>query len=370
MNPLQRYQSDLDAGHISADAGQLEIVSALQALFESLQEWQIQSRGVRARLLRLLSSGRSVNTRAPKGIYLWGGVGRGKTYLMDILCDCLPQEIRLRTHFHRFMQDVHSELQQLQGQPNPLERVAEKFSLRYSVVCFDEFFVLDIGDAMILAGLLEAMFQRGMILVTTSNIDPDGLYENGLQRARFLPAIDLIKKHTLVLQIEAGADYRLRTLSKAVLYHTPINVETESRLIASFRQLAPDLGTIREGLSITILQRSLKTRYCADDVVWFEFCELCDGPRSAYDYVEIAKLYHALFLSNVPRLDDSKKDQVRRFINLVDELYDRRVKLIISAEVVLTELYQGRQLAFEFARTVSRLTEMQSYQYLGYEHRA
>ncbi len=367
MGPLHRYQSDRDSGRVFADAAQLEVVEALQAFFENLQLWQSRSRGVRARLEQGLLR-RKLQT--PQGIYLWGGVGRGKTYLMDILCDCLPEDKRMRTHFHRFMQRVHTELQQLQGRSNPLEFVAEKLASQYNVVFFDEFFVFDIGDAMILAGLLEAMFSRGMILVTTSNIDPDRLYDNGLQRARFIPAIQSIKQNTRVMQIGPGDDYRLRTLSRAVLYHSPITPRTELALLENFRQLAPDQTSIREGQSIEILNRSLNTRFYADDVVWFDFLQLCDGPRSAYDYVEIAKLYHALILSDVPRLEDEQKDQVRRLINLVDELYDRRVKLIISAEVPLQKLYQGNLLEFEFARCVSRLIEMQSHEYLGYEHRA
>lgn len=370
MNPLQRYQSDLKAGLITADSAQLDIVEQLQKLYENLLEQQARSRAIPVRFKRWLFRNRSRTVPAPTGIYLWGGVGRGKTYLLDILSDSLPPELRLRTHFHRFMQGVHMELRGLQGQPDPLDRVAENLASQYDVVCFDEFFVLDIGDAMLLAGLLEAMFRRGVVLVATSNIDPDRLYENGLQRSRFLPAIGLIKQHTQVLQIAAGADYRLRTLSKAVLYYTPSDAETEAKLIASFRQLAPDQETIRENHTIEILNRKLRTRLSTDDVVWFDFTELCDGPRSAYDYVEIAKLYHALFVSNVPQLGDSEKDQVRRFINLVDELYDRRVKLIIAAQVPLPELYQGKQLAFEFERTRSRLIEMQSYEYLGYGHRA
>ncbi len=370
MNPLQRYQSDLDAGLITADPAQLEIVKQLQLLFARLRPPHALPRSIWGRLADRFYRRPSQKSAVAKGIYLWGGVGRGKTYLMDILCDCLSPEIRLRTHFHRFMQDVHTELRKLQGQSNPLEQVAENLSARYRVVCFDEFFVLDIADAMILAGLLEALFRRGVILVTTSNIAPADLYENGLQRAQFLPAIALLKEHTQVLQIAAGDDYRLRTLSKATLYYYPCDASNETQLVASFRRLAPDQTTVRENHVIEILNRKLRTRLCGDDVVWFEFSELCDGPRSAYDYVEITKLFHALFLSAVPQLSDQQSEQVRRFIMLVDVLYDRRVKLIIAAAVPLPDLYKGALLAFEFERTRSRLIEMQSYEYLGYEHRA
>jgi len=370
MNPQQRYQSDLEAGLISADPQQQRIVQYLQTLFEALSNTRSPAGGLFAAMGRLFQRTHRDSPAQPQGIYLWGGVGRGKTYLMDILCECLPAEIRLRTHFHRFMQSIHTELRELQGVANPLEQVAENLAARYRVVCFDEFFVLDIGDAMILGGLLDALFRRGVVLVTTSNIDPDGLYQNGLQRARFLPAIALLKAHTQVLQIGEGADYRLRTLSQATLFYHPDDAASTALMTESFRRLVPDPSAVIENHAIEILGRIIQARLSADDVVWFEFGELCDGPRSAYDYVEVAKLFHAVFVSAVPPLTDDMKDQVRRFINLVDELYDRRVKLIIAAAVPLTAFYPGNLLAFEFERTRSRLIEMQSYEYLGDEHRA
>ena len=288
---------------------------------------------------------------------------------MDLFYDCLPFEKKLRTHFHRFMQRVHSELTMLQGEKNPLEKVAENISSEARVLCFDEFFVLDIGDAMILTGLLGALFRLDVIVVTTSNIAPDRLYQDGLQRDRFLPAIELIKQHTDVIEIGPGTDYRLRSLSQATLYHCPINSGTYRMLLDCFYELAPDKTEAKQDEIIEILDRNLQSRFCADDVVWFEFDELCDGPRSAFDYVEIARLFHALIISNVPQLNDSLRDQARRFVSLVDELYDRRVKLIIAAEVPIQSLYQGEILAIEFERTRSRLTEMQSHEYLGSEHR-
>lgn len=369
MNPLQRYQSDIDSGAITEDPAQRVVIQHLQRLYDELLACQAQSRSWQSRLRRRLTGVWSARLPVPKGIYLWGGVGRGKTYLMDLLCDGLPPEMYLRTHFHRFMQEVHSQLRGLQGVANPLERVADNLVAKYKLLCFDEFFVMEIGDAMILAGLLDAMFKRDIVLVTTSNIDPDGLYDNGLQRTRFLPAIALLKTHLEVVHIDAGADYRLRTLSQATLYYHPSNADTQLRLHDSFRQLAPDTANVQENCDIEILNRGLRARLCADDVVWFEFAQLCDGPRSAYDYVEVAKLFHALILSDVPQMSDATRDQVRRFINLVDELYDRRVKLIIAASVPIESLYTGSQLAFEFERTRSRLIEMQSYEYLGCEHR-
>lgn len=303
------------------------------------------------------------------GLYLWGGVGRGKTYLMDMFYESLSLPRKQRTHFHRFMQDVHERLRQQQGQKNPLDAVAADIASEAEVICFDEFFVLDIGDAMILAGLLRVLFQRGVVLVATSNVPPTELYRNGLQRERFLPAIALLEAHCRVLEIGEGVDYRLRSLERTTLYLSPIDADTEAALLANFNALAPDHQDRRENLGLRILGREIEMRLCAGDVAWFDFSALCEGPRSAFDYVEIAREFHALILSDVPPLRDDRREQVRRFIHLVDELYDRRVKLILSAEVGLDRLYEGEALAFEFERTRSRLMEMQSQDYLASAHR-
>ncbi len=371
MKPLQRYANDVTAQLVIPDDEQRRIVASFEELHAQLTRQPAQA-GMLSSIFYKFSGmgvGEGVPER-PQGIYLWGAVGRGKTYLMDLFYDCLPAQKKIRTHFHRFMQRVHTDLSRLQGTRNPLEKVADAISEESQVLCFDEFFVLDIADAMILAGLLNALFERGVVLVTTSNIHPDGLYENGLQRDRFLPAIELLKKHTDVLQLETGIDYRLRSLSHATLFHTPIDAQTNEQLLKSFFELVPDQLEIEEWGMITILDRKLSARYCADDIAWFEYSELCDGPRSAFDYVEIARLYHALIISDVPMMDDNSNDRARRFVNLIDELYDRRVKLIISAAVPIWQLYQGQQLSFEFERTQSRLLEMQSFEYLGDEHRA
>lgn len=373
MNPQQRYQKDLHENLISADDEQQRIVMQLHKLFDELtssnHNLRHSNKNVIGSFLRKWFMGVDAQARTPRGIYLWGGVGRGKTYLMDLFYDCLPFEKKLRTHFHRFMQRIHRNLIELQGEKNPLELVAEQIAEETLVLCFDEFFVSDIADAMILAGLLDALFRRDVVLVTTSNISPHRLYENGLQRESFLPAIELINQNCQVLEIETGIDYRLRSLDQATLFHCPITEQTDELLLQFFYTLAPDKSEIKENEVIDILDRNLQTRYCADDVVWFEFRHLCDGPRSAFDYVEIAKLFHALLLSAVPQLDDSRSDQTRRFVALVDELYDRRVKLIISAEAPIQTLYRGDKLSLEFERTRSRLLEMQSHAYLGCEHR-
>ena len=270
-------------------------------------------------------------------------------------------------HFHRFMQRVHAELNSLEAEKNPLEIVADRLAEEAVVICFDEFFVTDIGDAMILGGLMEALFARGVTLVATSNIVPEKLYENGLQRQRFLPAIALVEKYTQVVNVDAGVDYRLRTLQQAELYHFPLDEGADESLRDSFERLAPEVGKHWERLEVN--SRYLTCRRLADDVAWFDFAELCDGPRSQNDYIELARIFHAVLISGVPAFVPDNDDQARRFINLVDEFYDRNVKLVLAAEKPLLDLYSGGRLEFEFQRTVSRLQEMQSFEYLAREHK-
>ncbi len=363
-SPWKRYQEDLRREGFSRDPAQEEAVRRLQDLFERLlPRYRHAEQGLGAWLRRF----RKEPTEPEIGLYLWGGVGRGKTYLVDTFYDCLPFERKLRVHFHRFMQRVHGELGELEGEKNPLQIVADRLADEATVICFDEFFVTDIGDAMILGGLMEALFARGVTLVATSNIEPSGLYANGLQRQRFLPAIALIEKYTEVINVDAGVDYRLRTLQQAELYHCPLDHRADETLRDSFERLAPEAGKHWERLEVN--GRYLTCRCLADDVAWFDFTELCDGPRSQNDYIELARCFHAVLLSGVPAFDASLNDQARRFINLVDEFYDRNVKLVITAAVPLLELYQGGKLGFEFQRTLSRLQEMQSHEYLAREHR-
>lgn len=364
--PLQRYQRDLERPDFSHDPAQQQAVECLQRLYDELCATpQLVPSGLKAKLGGLF--GRNPAPPVIRGLYFWGGVGRGKTYLMDTFFDTLPFENKLRAHFHRFMQRVHRDLKALDGEKNPLVLVADRIADEARVICFDEFFVTDITDAMILAGLFERLFERGVVLVATSNIVPDGLYKDGLQRARFLPAIALLKERTEVVNVDGGTDYRLRTLAQAELYHWPLDAAADVSLMDSFQRLAPEQP--REKESLDIEGRSIAARYVADDVAWFEFAELCDGPRSQYDYIELARIFHAVVLSNVPQLGAGKDDQARRFINLVDEFYDRNVKLVVSAEVALEQLYAGGRLEFEFERTCSRLLEMQSEDYLALEHR-
>ncbi|MCQ3828073.1 AFG1 family ATPase [Microbulbifer elongatus] len=361
---MQRYERDLQRPDFVEDPAQRAAVEALQDLYERLLAAQAAG-GLFGGLRRLWKK-----TDTPeKGLYFWGGVGRGKTYLMDAFYEALPFERKQRTHFHRFMRDVHRQLKKLAGEKNPLEKVADRIAGRARVLCFDEFFVSDITDAMILANLLEALFQRGVTLVATSNIIPEGLYKDGLQRARFLPAIDLLLAHTKVVNVDNGIDYRLRALEMAELYHYPLDAEADASLERSFNSLMVEGAEVREQVALDIEGRPIVATRVADDVAWFEFSELCDGPRSQNDYIELAREFHTVLLANVPRFDERSESQARRFINLIDEFYDRCVNLVISAEEPVESLYDGRHLRFEFERTVSRLQEMQSREYLARQHR-
>ena len=360
-----RYLADVDASKITFDEEQLRVLGKLERLAGELLA------GVAAPSpLQRLATLFARTPPAPQGVYLWGGVGRGKTFLMDMFYDSLAAVPRRRTHFHRFMQEVHQRLTMLQGETNPLRKLAKELSAEVRLLCFDEFFVQDIADAMLLAGLLEALFAEGVVLVATSNIEPQGLYRNGLQRERFLPAIALLNSHTQVVEVSPGSDYRLRSLEQAPLYNSPDGAQARQAMQASMVELVANPEHLQSGQRIEVLGRVLQTQLLGDGVVWFGFAELCDGPRSAFDYVELARLYETVLISGVPVFNDSRNDQARRFINLVDELYDRRVKLIIAADAPIVKLYQGSQLSFEFERTASRLLEMQSKDYLGAAHKA
>jgi cell division protein ZapE len=364
QSPLQKYHALLESPGFAHDPAQEHVVALLEDLYRQLCPRWAERGGL---LSRLLPRGRR-QPQPVRGLYLWGGVGRGKTMLMDLFYECLPEHDRLRMHFHRFMQRVHNELRALSGTPNPLQHVADSLAREGTVLCFDEFFVSDIGDAMILAELLNGLFERGVTLVATSNVEPDRLYYNGLQRRRFLPAIELLKNHTRVYNVDGQVDYRLRLLERAEIYHAPLDDEAEHSLQRSFSALAPEVRQTDAVLDIN--GRPIRARCVADDVAWFEFRELCEGPRSQNDYIELARVYHAVLLSNVCRFTTRNEDAARRFISLVDEFYDRNVKLIVSAEVPVTELYAGERLRFEFERTESRLLEMQSHDYLARSHRA
>jgi len=356
--PLAQYEADISEQGFHADEAQRSVVMKLQALHQRLT----QSQSVRWWKWR--------RREAVAGLYIWGSVGRGKTYLMDIFYETLPIREKKRLHFHRFMHYVHEQLRARQGEKNPLHAIARDFSRQARVLCFDEFFVSDIGDAMILATLLETLFREGVTLVATSNRVPDGLYEDGLQRDRFLPAIALIKSHTEVINLDGDTDYRLRLLEQAALYHFPLDTDAETFLQDRFASLSAEHGHCLENSFLLVEKRSIPVRKLCENTVWFEFTDLCGGPRSTTDYIEIAKEYHTVMLSGVRAMDGASDDLARRFINMVDEFYDRGVKLIMTAEVPIAELYADGRLGFEFERTRSRLLEMQSRDYLALPHQA
>lgn len=358
--PSARFAAELGEGR--ADAAQLTALARLDALALTLQQRPAPSP------IRRLGERLGLTPPAPpvRGLYLWGSVGRGKTALMDAFHGVLPPGSSTRLHFHRFMGEVHRELASLKQHQDPLRLVAAKLARRARVLCFDEFAVSDIGDAMLLGTLFEHAFAAGVTLVATSNMPPRDLYRDGLQRARFLPAIALLEQHCEVLEVDGGTDYRLRALSRAELYHAPLDAGADESLARSFRSISGQTGAADQTLQIE--GRRIATRRLADGVAWFEFAELCEGPRSAADYIEIARLHHSVLISGVPEFHAGRDDAARRFISLVDEFYDRGVKLVLSAEVPLPALYAGKRLAFEFQRTVSRLQEMQTHAYLARAH--
>jgi len=366
MNLHDAYTRTIRAHGFEPDEAQLRAVASLERARRDLLAAQ-RSQRVHALIPRLA---RPLLRRAGptpiRGVYLWGGVGRGKTFVMDLFFEHLPFDARLRQHFHRMMYRVHNRLRALGNRQNPLDIVADELAAKACVICFDEFFVADIADAMLLGRLLEALFRRGVMLVATSNIPPDELYHDGLQRRRFLPAIDLLKQHMEVLNVDGPTDYRLRVLEQAEIYHSPLDDAAHTNLTDYFERIAPDTGTGNQALEIH--GRDIAVRRRADGIAWFDFDALCDGPRSQNDYIEIARSFQTVIVSALPVLDRSGEDRARRFIALVDEFYDRRVKLIISAAAPIEAIYTGTRLAREFERTRSRLLEMQSTDYLAARH--
>ncbi|HYL03366.1 MAG TPA: cell division protein ZapE [Steroidobacteraceae bacterium] len=353
------YTRELEARGFQSDPAQLAVVAKLAALRERL---------LAPRRRRWL--GRLVRGAAPHplpGLYLWGPVGRGKTFLVDLFFESLPFPERRRRHFHRFMHDLHTGLAQLPDEREPLALLAASIAREARVLCFDELQVTDIADAMILGALFEALFRHGVTLVVTSNSPPRELYRDGLQRQRFLPAIALLERHLEVHRLGGTTDYRLRSLSEAGVYLPAGAPGTRARLEALFGALAPHGA--RRGGELRIAGRSIALVAAAPAVVWFDFTALCAGPRSPEDYLEIAREYRAVIVSDVPVLDAAADDAARRFIALIDELYDRNVTLIASAAAPPPELYRGERLQRPFERTASRLVEMQSREYLGREHK-
>ncbi|WP_242388293.1 cell division protein ZapE [Kosakonia cowanii] len=370
LSPTSRYLTALKEGSHQPDDVQKEAVTRLDTIYQQLIAEQEpaaqQSGGLMAKFSKLLCK-RDTPSREPvRGLYMWGGVGRGKTWLMDLFYHSLPGERKQRLHFHRFMLRVHEELTSLQGQSDPLEIVADRFKAQTDVLCFDEFFVSDITDAMLLGGLMKALFARGITLVATSNIPPDELYRNGLQRARFLPAIEAIKQFCDVMNVDAGIDYRLRTLTQAHLWLSPLNEQTSQQMDKLWLALA---GAPRSHApELEINHRPLATLGEENQTLAVSFATLCVDARSQHDYIALSRLFHTVMLFEVPVMTTLMENEARRFIALVDEFYERHVKLVVSAAAPLHEIYQGERVKFEFQRCLSRLQEMQSEEYLKREH--
>ena len=360
-----RLEEQVAAHRLAFDPEQRDTAVRLDRLSASLLE---SSRSVGERMRAHLRWLPAPKARAPlRGLYLWGGVGRGKTMLMDWFYESLRFSRRERSHFYRFMRQVHAELRSVTRRAQPLEAVAERLARRARIICLDEFFVADIADAMILAGLFEGLFRRGVTLVATSNTAPQDLYKDGLQRERFLPAIELMQRQVETVHLDGGIDYRLRQLEQAPTYLDSSRVETTAELRRRFAALAGDSALGPRVL--TIEDRGIAALAVGAGMAWFEFNVLCAGPRSQNDYIELARLYHTIFVSNIPEFTTSDEDAARRFIAAVDEFYDRGVKLVVSAAAAPAALYGGDRLKPEFERAASRLVEMQTQHYLAGEHR-
>jgi cell division protein ZapE len=362
MSPLEIYQQHLASGKFKEDPQQFHAIQELQRIYLKLS----CQRKLAPRLIKLLCSwteslGASFRWHDQgTGLYMWGSVGIGKTWLMDIFLQSIADHKKLRMHFHAFMSHIHDELKKCQGEKDPLKKIAKQIAREADVLCFDEFFVSDITDAMILGNLLNALFNEGVILITTSNVEPDDLYKQGLQRELFLPAIALIKKHTVAMHMQSRKDYRQQLLKHEGFYFYPLNQKTMDEMTEFFEYLA---GNWTEGELLEINERHIATVRMAKNIVWFSFKDLCNVPRSQNDYLMIAKKFRTVFLSAMPKIKKEQDNLIQYLINLVDILYDAQVRLVISAEVALDEIYTEGRLLFEFQRTKSRLQEMQSLEY-------
>lgn len=352
------YLRTLSERGYTADAAQLDAIGALERCEREWADYKARRSNAVTKLLR--------HPPIPRGVYMHGGVGRGKSFLMDCFFQAVPLTRKTRLHFHEFMREVHRELQELKGTADPLDELGRRIARRFRLICFDEFHVSDVTDAMILHRLLVALFANRVSIVTTSNFPPDGLYPNGLHRERILPAIALLNERLEVINVDAGIDYRQRTLGSVKLYHTPLGPEAEAALGRTFERLAEARD---ESPLLHIERRELRALRRAGGVVWFDFKEICGGPRSQNDYLELATQFHTVLLSNVPAMSPRHASEARRFTWLVDVLYDRRVKLVLSAAVPPEGLYTEGPLAHEFPRTVSRLQEMQSAEFLALARR-
>ena len=353
MNVEEYYQQELAKRGYKADEAQVRAVARLQQSYELWSSYKMARSNSFKRLIN--------RPDIPRGVYLWGGVGRGKSFLMDGFYSVVPLLRKTRIHFHEFMRDIHRQLDELKGVANPLDVVAQRVAKKYRLICFDEFHVSDIADAMILYNLLKPLFEHGVSFIMTSNFQPDTLYPDGLHRDRMLPTIALIKERMDVMNVDAGADYRKRLLEQVASYITPLNAASDESLRSAYSMIAQ---TPDENPVIRIELREIKALRRASDIIWFDFATLCGGPRSQNDYLEIASRFHTVILSDIPCMSAAMSSEARRFTWLIDVLYDRRVKLLVSAAVVPEKLYEQGQMSNEFHRTVSRIIEMQSREYM------
>lgn len=358
MNVQEFYDQALLQRGFNADEAQRNAVIRLQQAYDEWVEYKAQRANAFLRFLK--------PPEIPRGVYMWGGVGRGKSFLMDSFYSVVPVVRKTRVHFHEFMRSVHRELDELKMIANPLDEVARRLAKKYRLICFDEFHVTDIADAMILYNLFKALFQNGVSFIITSNFEPDTLYTDGLHRDRMLPTISLLKEKLDILNVDGGNDYRKRALTQVNAYHTPLGAQSDEALRTAFARIAE---TSDENPLINVEGRQLKALRRAGGVIWFDFATLCGGPRSQNDYLEIASRFHAVILSDMPAMSVGMGSEARRFIWLIDVLYDHKVKLLISAAVEMDKLYTDGALLMEFQRTVSRLIEMQSTEYMEAERR-
>jgi len=368
MTPAAAYRAAIHAGRLQTDPAQQHAIAALEAVHGALCATAAEPAAAPTPIVRW---GRRLLGRPPirtpiAGLYLWGDVGRGKTLLMDLFYEALPHAAKRRVHFHRFMQELHARLRRMAGRRDPLTHIGAQLAAEHPVLCLDEMQVEDITDAMLMAGLLDTLFQHGVTLVTTSNVPPEGLYRAGLQRERFLPAIDLLRRHCRILALDGPTDYRLRRLAQAPVYLTPTGAAADTALGRHFAALTA--GADARTDPILVNDRPIPTVAWAGGVVWLDADVVCNIPRSKNDYVELARAFHTVLLANLRPLDDEQSDRAHRLVTLVDALYDRACTLICSADVPPAELYRGRDMAFAFARTRSRLTEMQTDAYIGRAH--
>ncbi len=358
--PSQRYAAGVARGDWLQDPVQGRVLVELDRIHAAVTA-PAPARGLFERMF----------TGAPAetipGLYLWGGVGRGKTFLLDLFHEGLPTQAKRRTHFHRFMREVHAGLREHAGERDPLSAIARQWRASLQVLVLDEFFVSDIGDAMLLARLLEHLFTEGVVLVTSSNAAPSQLYKDGLQRVRFLPAIALIEHHCHVVHLDSAEDYRLRALTRSPVYRAPLDAQSDAWLQERWRALGADDSHRDAGIDID--GRRIPVRARGNGTCWFDFSALCEGPRGSADYIEIAREFHTVLIGGIPRMDSDRDDAARRFVHLVDELYDRHVNLVCTADAEPVDLYAGQRLVAAFERTASRLIEMRSAEYLALEHR-